>query len=106
MDLTIAITTNKKDIINAVNSRDSLKRQKNKELTINGIVIFKDGDKEVSVIKTVDNKFYSSVSQSVKDTLITICTLFTEEEITSGIQIKVNEKVSRNDRNYLVIELI
>ena len=106
MDLTIAITTNKKDIINAVNSRDSLKRQKNKELTINGIVIFKDGDKEVSVIKTVDNKFYSSVSQSVKDTLITICTLFTEEEITRGIQIKVNEKVSRNDRNYLVIELI
>ena len=106
MDLTIAITTNKKDIINAVNSRDSLKRQKNKELIINGIVIFKDGDKEVSVIKTVDNKFYSSVSQSVKDTLITICTLFTEEEITNGIQIKVNEKVSRNDRNYLVIELI
>ena len=106
MEILKAITSNKKEVVNAINSRDSMKKHKNEEIIINGIVIFKDNDKTISSIKTSDDRYFSSVSESVKETLNTICSIFTKEQILEGIKVRIKNKMSRNDREYLIIELI
>lgn len=106
MNIIKAVTENKKDLINATNSTMTMKRNSDTELLLTGIIIYNDGEKDVSVIKT-DKGFISSISPSVHDSLINILDIYNDDEIKQGIKIKINKKIARrSEREYLYIEIL
>lgn len=115
MKLITNICEEKKDIVKAMNTTDTMKDVVGEELTINGVIIYekdeedeKTGDVKtvtVTAIRTAEGTFYSSISPTVKNSIDAVMEVFTEEEIKAGINIFVKSKTSNGGRDFIYIDL-
>lgn len=104
----------KKDIVNARNTVESIKKLKNKTVKMVGFMTYIDiqendngelVDVNAFTIKTDDGKFYSSISKTALDSLNTIVELFPDDEIRAGIDVTIETHNSNSGREFLTIGL-
>lgn len=102
-----SILNEKKDIINAMNSTDALKTVDDGIFTMKGILIVEKEDGTiVGFIQTEDGTFYNTTSPTVRDCLDTILFVCTDEEIKEGIQVELVRKRSKNNREFMTLNLL
>ena len=106
----------KKDIVKANNSVDTVKDILDTQFTCTAIIIFdkeqideETGDtdtKTVVALKNSNGGFYTSISPTVKSSVEAIVEAYTQEEITSGIDIIVKSKESKAGRDFYYVDLV
>ena len=108
-------TTDKKDVVKANNSVDTVKDILNKPFVCTGIIIFEKDttDEDSGEVKTntviafkTDEGFVTSISPTVLSSTEAITSAYSEDEITSGIEMVVKSKKSKADRDFYYIDLV
>ena len=115
MEIIKSTTNNKVDIVRATNTTNTIQNiDSDKVLTLRDVIIYSttddNGDEvEVTALKVeVDNElvFVNSISKTVKQSVETILSVFSEEEIKSGIPIRVLSDTSKGGRTFYHIDLV
>ena len=115
MEIIKTTTENKVDIVRATNTTNTIQNiDSDKVLMLKDVIIYSttddNGDEvEVTALKVeVDNEliFVNSISNTVKQSVETILTVFTEDEIKSGIPIRVLSDISKGGRTFYYIDLV
>ena len=114
MEIIKTTTNNKVDIVRATNTTNTIQNiDSDKVLTLRDVIIYSTTDEEgkeveVTALKVeVDNEliFVNSISKTVKQSVDTILSVFSEEEIKSGIPIRVLSDTSKGGRTFYHIDL-
>lgn len=89
---------------------------KGQTLILTGAIVFRreESDEETGEVKTTtacaikskDNNFYSSISQTVLKSLDTILETFEQSEIEQGIEIAIKTSKSNKGREFFFIDLV
>ena len=115
MEIIKSTTNNKVDIVRATNTTNTIQNiDSDKVLTLRDVIIYSTTDEEckeveVTALKVeVDNEliFVNSISKTVKQSVETILSVFSEEEIKSGIPIRVLSDTSKGGRTFYHIDLV
>ena len=115
MNIIKTTTDNKVDIVRATNTTNTIQNiDSDKVLMLKDVIIYSTTDEngaevEVTALKVeVDNEliFVNSISKTVKESIDTILTVFTEEEIKGGIPIRVLSDISKGGRTFYHIDLV
>ena len=115
MEIIKTTTNNKVDIVRATNTTNTIQNiDSDKVLTLRDVIIYSTTDEngeevEVTALKVeVDNEliFVNSISKTVKQSVDTILSVFTEEEIKGGIPIRVLSDTSKGGRTFYHIDLV
>ena len=115
MNIIKTTTENKVDIVRATNTTNTIQNiDSDKVLMLKDVIIYSttddNGDEvEVTALKVeVDNEliFVNSISNTVMQSVDTILSVFTEEEIKSGIPIRVLSDISKGGRTFYYIDLV
>ena len=115
MEIIKSTTNNKVDIVRATNTTNTIQNiDSDKVLTLRDVIIYSttddNGDEvEVTALKVeVDDElvFVNSISKTVKQSVETILSVFSEEEIKSGIPIRVLSDTSKGGRTFYHIDLV
>ena len=115
MNIIKTTTDNKVDLVRATNTTNTIQNiGSDKVLMLKDVIIYSttddNGDEvEVTALKVeVDNEliFVNSISQTVKQSVDTILSVFTEDEIKSGIPIRVLSDISNGGRTFYYIDLV
>ena len=115
MEIIKTTTDSKVDIVRATNTTNTIQNiDSDKVLTLKDVIIYKTADEngvevEVTALKVeVDNEiiFVNSISKTVMQSVDTILSVFSEEEIKSGIPIRVLSDTSKGGRTFYHIDLV
>ena len=115
MEIIKSTTNNKVDIVRATNTTSTIQNiDSDKALMLKDVIIYSTTDEEgkeveVTALKVeVDNEliFVNSISKTVKQSVETILSVFSEEEIKSGIPIRVLSDTSKGGRTFYHIDLV
>ena len=115
MNIIKTTTDNKVDIVRATNTTNTIQNiDSDKVLMLKDVIIYSatddNGDEvEVTALKVeVDNEliFVNSISNTVKQSVDTILSVFSEEEIKGGIPIRVLSDTSKGGRTFYYIDLV
>lgn len=111
MKILESIGMDKRDFVKAGVTTSTVQEFDGENMTITGVVIGEKPDREtgesreVVCLKTSEDEFISGISETVKDSIITIMEAFTPEEFTAGIPIVVKSKNSKGGRKFFYIDL-
>lgn len=109
------VNVEKKDIVKAGNSVEVFKDIIGEPFKMTGAVIFEKTEKDkdgkdvvnvVSAIKKEDGEFVSSISPTIKNSLDNILGVYSEEEITAGLDVIIKAGTSNNNREFLYVDLV
>ena len=116
MEVKKSVGLSKKDVVRASIAVNTCDKVKETPLTMVGCIFY---DKEevsnetgeitkinVVGIKTKDEEFYTSISPTIKESLDSIINVYSEEEITQGIDIIIKAHKSNSNREFLVVDLL
>ena len=115
MEIIKTTTNNKVDIVRATNTTNTIQNiDSDKVLMLKDVIIYSTTDEddkeiEVTALKVeVDNEliFVNSISRTVEQSVLTILSVFSEEEIKSGIPIRVLSDTSKGGRTFYHIDLV
>ena len=115
MNIIKTTTDNKVDIVRATNTTNTIQNiDSDKVLMLRDVIIYSttddNGDEvEVTALKVeVDNElvFVNSISNTVMQSVDTILSVFTEDEIKAGIPIRVLSDISKGGRTFYYIDLV
>ena len=115
MEIIKTTTDSKVDIVRATNTTNTIQNiDSDKVLTLKDVIIYKTADEngvevEVTALKVeVDNEliFVNSISKTVMQSVDTILSVFSDEEIKSGIPIRVLSDTSKGGRTFYHIDLV
>ena len=115
MEIIKTTTDSKVDIVRATNTTNTIQNiDSDKVLMLKDVIIYKTADEngvevEVTALKVeVDNEliFVNSISKTVMQSVDTILSVFAEEEIKSGIPIRVLSDTSKGGRTFYHIDLV
>ena len=115
MEIIKTTTDSKIDIVRATNTTNTIQNiDSDKVLMLKDVIIYKTADEngvevEVTALKVeVDNEliFVNSISKTVMQSVDTILSVFAEEEIKSGIPIRVLSDTSKGGRTFYHIDLV
>ena len=113
MEIIQTTTENNVDLVRATNTTNTIQNiDSDKVLMLKDVIIYSTTDEdgaEVTALKVeVDNEliFVNSISKTVKQSVETILTVFSEEEIKSGIPIRVLSDTSKGGRTFYHIDLV
>ena len=115
MEIIKTTTNNKVDIVRATNTTNTIQNiDSDKVLMLKDVIIYSTTDEEgkeveVTALKVeVDNEliFVNSISRTVEQSVLTILSVFSEEEIKSGIPIRVLSDTSKGGRTLYHIDLV
>ena len=115
MNIIKTTTDSKVDIVRATNTTNTIQNiDSDKVLMLKDVIIYKTADEngvevEVTALKVeVDNEiiFVNSISKTVMQSVDTILSVFSEEEIKSGIPIRVLSDTSKGGRTFYHIDLV
>lgn len=115
MEIIKSTTNNKVDIVRATNTTNTIQNiGSDKVLMLKDVIIYSTTDEngaevEVTALKVeADNEliFVNSISKTVKQSVETILSIFSEEEIKSGIPIRVLSDTSKGGRTFYHIDLV
>lgn len=112
----IKTTTNSKlDLVRATNTTNTIQNiDSDKVLMLKDVIIYSTTDEngaevEVTALKVeVNNEliFVNSISKTVKQSVDTILSVFSEEEVKGGIPIRVLSDTSKGGRTFYHIDLV
>ena len=114
MEIIKTTTNNKVDLVRATNTTNTIQNiDSDKVLMLKEVIIYSttddNGDEiEVTALKVeVDNEliFVNSISKTVKQSVETILSVFSEEDIKGGIPIRVLSDTSKGGRTFYHIDL-
>ena len=115
MEIIRTTTENKVDIVRATNATKTIQNiDSDKILTLRDVIIYSATDEngvevEVTALKVeLDNEliFVNSISKTVKQSIETILSVFNEEEIKSGIPIRILADTSKGGRTFYHVDLV
>ena len=115
MEIIKTTTNSKVDIVRATNTTNTIQNiDSDKVLMLKDVIIYSTTDEEgkeveVTALKVeVDNEliFVNSISKTVKQSVETILSVFTEEEVKNGIPIRVLSDTSKGGRTFYHIDLV
>ena len=115
MNIIKTTTNNKVDLVRATNTTSTIQNiESDKVLMLKDVIIYnttdENGDEvEVTALKVeVENEliFVNSISKTVKQSVETILSVFSEEEIKGGIPIRVLSDTSKGGRTFYHIDLV
>lgn len=115
MEIIKTTTDSKVDIVRATNTTNTIQNiDSDKVLMLKDVIIYKTADEngvevEVTALKVeVDNEviFVNSISKTVMQSVDTILSVFSDEEIKSGIPIRVLSDISKGGRTFYHIDLV
>ena len=115
MNIIKTTTENKVDLVRATNTTNTIQNiDSDKVLMLKDVIIYSTIDEngaevEVTALKVeVDNEllFVNSISNTVKQSVDTILSVFTEDEIKAGIPIRVLSDTSKGGRTFYYIDLV
>ena len=115
MNIIKTTTDSKIDLVRATNTTNTIQNiDSDKVLMLKDVIIYsapnENGEEvEVTALKVeVDNElvFVNSISKTVKQSIETILSVFSEEEIKSGIPIRVLSDTSKGGRTFYHIDLV
>lgn len=115
MNIIKTTTENKIDLVRATNTTNTIQNiDSDKVLMLKDVIIYSTTnetgtDIEVTALKVeVDNEliFVNSISRTVEESVLTILSVFTEEEIKAGIPIRVLSDTSKGGRTFYHIDLV
>ena len=115
MNIIKTTTENKVDLVRATNTTNTIQKiDSDKVLMLKDVIIYSAPDEngeevDVTALKVeVDNEltFVNSISSTVKQSVDTILSVFSEEEIKSGIPIRVLSDTSKGGRTFYHIDLV
>lgn len=115
MEIIKTTTDSKVDIVRATNTTNTIQNiDSEKVLMLKDVIIYKTADEngvevEVTALKVeVDNEliFVNSISKTVMQSVDTILSVFSDEEIKSGIPIRVLSDTSKGGRTFYHIDLV
>ena len=115
MEIIKTTTNNKVDIVRATNTTNTIQNiDSDKVLMLKDVIIYSTTDEEgkeveVTALKVeLDNEliFVNSISKTVKQSVDTILSVFSEEEIKSGVPIRVLSDTSKGGRTFYHIDLV
>ena len=115
MNIIKTTTENKVDLVRATNTTNTIQNiDSDKVLMLKDVIIYSTTsetgtDIEVTALKVeVDNEliFVNSISRTVEESVLTILSVFTEEEIKAGIPIRVLSDTSKGGRTFYHIDLV
>ena len=115
MEIIKTTTNNKVDIVRATNTTNTIQNvDSDKVLMLKDAIIYTTTDEEgkeveVTALKVeADNElfFLNSISKTVKQSVETILSVFSEEEIKSGMPIRVLSDTSKGGRTFYHIDLV
>lgn len=115
MEIIKTTTDSKVDIVRATNTTNTIQNiDSEKVLTLKDVIIYKTADEngvevEVTALKVeVDNEliFVNSISKTVMQSVDTILSVFSDQEIKSGIPIRVLSDTSKGGRTFYHIDLV
>ena len=115
MNIIKTTTENKVDLVRATNTTNTIQNiDSDKVLMLKDVIIYSTIDEngeevEVTALKVeVDNEliFVNSISNTVEQSVDTILSVFTEEEIKGGIPIRVLSDISKAGRTFYYIDLV
>lgn len=106
----------KKDKVNALNTTAVCKDLIGQNIVIIGAMTYqkeevdeKTGDISCTVATTLvtkDGKAYSSISKTLADSLQNLEMFYENDEIAQGIEVRLIGNTSKNDREFLTLELV
>ena len=108
MEIIKTTTNNKVDIVRATNTTNTIQNiDSDKVLNLKDVIIYSTTDENGAEVE-VDNEliFVNSISKTVKQSVETILSVFAEEEIKSGIPIRVLSDTSKGGRTFYHIDLV
>jgi hypothetical protein len=119
MEIIINTSDDKKDLIHANNNSIMAKNVVGKKFKITAILIYKKSEtneetgetktKTISCIKTDKNEFIATVSPTFKESLEMIYYAYTEEELkqalAKGIDVVIQKKQSKNERDFIFVDV-
>ena len=114
MNIIKTTTENKVDLVRETNTTNTIQNiDSDKVLMLKDVIIYSTTDQngsevEVTALKVeVDNEliFVNSISKTVKESVETILSVFTEE-IKGGIPIRVLSDISKGGRTFYHIDLV
>ena len=115
MNIIKTTTENKIDLVRATNTTNTIQNiDSDKVLMLKDVIIYSTTDEngkeiEVTALKVeVDNEliFVNSISRTVEQSVVTILSVFTENEIKAGIPIRVLSDTSKGGRTFYHIDLV
>lgn len=116
MKIIKSVGTEKKDIVRAGVSVATFKDYIGEPVKMVGAVIFEKTEPDektgemvtntVTAIKLGDGTFISTISPTINNSLETILAVYTEDEITHGIEVVVKTKLSNAGREFLYLDLV
>ena len=99
------ITSNKRDTLGCLSTTQSLNSINDEQITVKGIVEYKEDDKDIMSFVT-DKGYINSISTTVKECIENMLTVFEPKDILQGITVKIIHKKSRKGRQFLLLELM
>lgn len=102
----------KKDIVKAGVTSNTLQDLKETKLTVKGILFFDKPDvdtgeiKQVTALKLKDGSFVTSISPTIRNSAELIAESFEEEIEKTGIEIMVCKKKSKSNRDFFYLDLV
>lgn len=101
---------NKKEAVKAGVTPHTLQELKGKDIKVTNIVVSSKTNEDTGEIVNVcsvkvGNEYYSSISKSVFDSVQTIINFFEPAEIVSGIDLVVDSGKSKNNREFLYLNI-
>ena len=115
MEIIKTTTDSKVDIVRATNTTNTIQNiDSDKLLMLKDVIIYSTTDEngkevQVTALKVeVDNEliFVNSIRKTVKQSVETILSVFTEDEIKAGIPIRVLSDTSKGGRTFYHIDLV
>lgn len=107
MEITRKVNLEKKEIINAGQTTQTMQDFKGKEVTIVSVLVYnkKEENKEITVVTvgTKDAGYITSISPTVINSIEMICEAYDEKEIADGLKVKVETGKSNSNREFIFV---
>lgn len=116
MNIKVQIIDEKKDVVKASNAMTMFKDVIGKTIKVTGILVYEKDEldeksgaistKIVSCVKQKNGEFISSISPTIENSINSIVSIYTEEEVKAGLDVIVKSKKSNGGRDFLYLDLV
>ena len=115
MEIIKTTTNEKKDIVRATNAVTGAQDIVDEEVKLLDAIIYDNADEDGEVTRVTSLKiirengkeeFITSISPTIEKSVDTILSLYSDDEIKSGLMVAVRTKKSKADRNFYYIDLL
>ena len=111
MKILESVGMEKRDFVKAGVATSTVQEFDGENITLTGVLIGEKPDtetgesREIVCLKTSEDEFISSISATVKESIVTIMEAFTPNEFVAGIPVIIKSRNSKAGRKFFYIDL-